>query len=159
MAALLTEAAAVAGGDAWNPVRFLEGEWIGSGSGEPGQSSGGAFSFAFDLQQKIFVRRSYAEYAATANRPAFRHDDLLVLYEENGLHGIYFDSEGHVIRYAVHARPSGVEFLSDPAPGMPRFRFTYIREGAGAVRFSFDMSSPERPGEFKTYVAGKARRK
>ena len=55
-------------------LRFLIGEWEGTGGGGPG-SGKGTFSFALDLQDKAIVRRNQAEYPATADRPAVRHDD------------------------------------------------------------------------------------
>jgi len=50
-------------GDNWN---WLVGEWIGEGSGQPGQG-GGTFSFAYDLDENIIVRKSHSEYPATDN--------------------------------------------------------------------------------------------
>src|SRR6266481_7240139 len=60
-------------------LRFLIGEWEGAGGGGPG-SGKGTFSFTSDLQNKVIVRRNHAEYPATADRPAVRHDDLIVIY-------------------------------------------------------------------------------
>jgi len=59
-------------------LRFLIGEWEGVGGGGPGEGKG-VFSFAFDLQNKAIVRKNYAEYPATASRPAVRHEDLIVI--------------------------------------------------------------------------------
>src|SRR5690349_5925928 len=84
-------------------LQFLLGEWIGEGGGGPGEGSG-AFAFARELQGKVLVRTNYAEYPASAERPAFRHDDLMIVYTDppsGRPHAIYFDSEGHVIEYAV----------------------------------------------------------
>lgn len=50
-------------------LRFLIGEWEGVGEGGAGAGKG-VFSFGFDLQNKAIVRKNYAEYPATANRPA-----------------------------------------------------------------------------------------
>jgi len=97
-------------------LRFLIGEWEGVGEGGPGAGKG-VFSFAFDLQDKVIVRKNYAEYPATASRSAVRHDDLMVIYLDNPSNQIlanYFDSEGHQINYKV--TPSDQEvvtFLSE----------------------------------------------
>jgi hypothetical protein len=84
-------------------LRFLIGEWEGVGAGGPGAGKG-VFSFAFDLQNKAIVRKNYAEYPPTANRPAIRHDDLMVIYFDRASNQIlanYFDSEGQQITYKV----------------------------------------------------------
>ena len=63
-------------------LQFLIGNWEGLGQGGPGTGKGG-FSFVFDLQNKIIVRKNYAEYAATENSPATRHEDLLIIYVDS----------------------------------------------------------------------------
>jgi hypothetical protein len=63
----------------WQDWSFLLGEWTGVGSGQPGQGAG-KFSFKPDLQRRVLVRTNYAEYPATKDRPAFRHDDLMIVY-------------------------------------------------------------------------------
>ena len=35
------------------------------------------------------------------NTPGQKHEDLMIVYSEGGLHAIYFDTEGHTIRYAI----------------------------------------------------------
>jgi hypothetical protein len=40
----------------WDKWEWLLGEWIGTGSGQPGQG-GGTFSFVFDLNKKIILRK------------------------------------------------------------------------------------------------------
>lgn len=84
-------------------LQFLIGEWEGIGAGDPG-SGKGVFSFALDLQNKVIVRKNYAEYPPTAGRPAVRHDDLIVIYLDrasNQFLANYFDSEGQQISYKV----------------------------------------------------------
>ena len=63
-------------------LKFLVGEWKGEGGGKPGQATAGGFSFSFELQGKVLIRRSFSEYAATAERPGFRHDDLMIVYQD-----------------------------------------------------------------------------
>ena len=83
------------------PLRFLLGDWQADGGGKPGEASGG-FTFASGLQERVIVRTNYAEYLAAADKPSSRHDDLMVLYaaESGEIRADYYDSEGHVIRYA-----------------------------------------------------------
>jgi len=44
----------------WSACPFLIDEWVGEGGGEPGQGTGG-FSFQFDLDLKIIVRKNRAD--------------------------------------------------------------------------------------------------
>ncbi len=147
----------------WDSWRFLMGEWIGEGAGQPGQGSG-SFSFALDLQGKVLVRRNRADYPATQDRPAFSHEDLMVVYQESGAsstRAIYFDNEGHVIHYAakVSDRGDAITFLSDPSSSAPRFRLTYTKVKAEAQTIKFEIAPPDKPDAFSTYIEATARRK
>ncbi len=102
---------------AWKKLEFLLGKWTGV-AGEKDTTIGageGAFEFEPQLNQKILVRRNSARYASGA-----QHDDLMVIYFEgpnDGPRAIYFDSEGHVIRYnASFPGPNRVVFESDGRP-------------------------------------------
>jgi hypothetical protein len=148
---------------AWAPLEFLLGEWIGEGGGAPGQGTGG-FSFQPDLEQKILVRKNRAEYPTTKDRPAFRHDDLTIVYQQPGaerLRAIYFDNEGHVIDYAVEVSGdrSTVQFVSEPSTSNPRYRLTYRRTGDETVAIKFEISPPGKADSFSTYIEASARRK
>src|SRR2546423_14108692 len=100
-----------------NPLEglgFMVGKWTGEGAGIP-DASAGEFSFEWNLKQNILIRKSFAEYAAPKDRPASRHDDLMVIFVEGDrLKADYFDSEAHTIHYAVTVAPDGnsIEFLS-----------------------------------------------
>lgn len=147
----------------WAPFSFLVGEWTGEGGGEPGQAAGG-FSFHYDLQDRVLVRKSRADYPASAQRPAFSHEDLTMIYRESPtapFQAIYFDGEGHVIHYSVGFSTDGntITFLSDAAPASPRYRLTYQRTGKDAVTIRFEIAPPGKPDGFSTYVDAKARRK
>jgi hypothetical protein len=149
--------------DAWAAYRFLLGEWVGEGEGQPGQGKG-QFSFAPDLQGKVLVRKNRADYAASGGRPAFTHEDLMIVYQEGNdktQKAIYFDSEGHVVQYAVRASEDGqtLTFLSDAKPSLPRYRLTYAKREAGKVTVKFEMASPDKPEAFKTYLEGTVRKK
>ena len=113
-------ARAQSGSREWDALRALVGEWAGEGSGAPGQGTGG-FSFTEDLAGKVLVRRNRAEYPATKDRPAFVHEDLMVVYRAPGSaqpRADYYDNEGHVIHYGVEVSGDGtaITFLSDAQP-------------------------------------------
>lgn len=83
------------------------------------------------------------------------HDDLMVIYAEapGSLQADYYDSEGHVIRYAVAASaPGSAVFLSQPSPGAPRYRLTYEPVPDGRVSGRFEIAPPGKPEEFSTYL-------
>lgn len=147
--------------DPWAPWRVLVGEWVGQGGGGPGQGSGG-FSFQFDLGEKILVRKNYADYPPANGKPAYHHDDLTILYPEDGvIKAIFFDGEGHVIHYEATVSPDGktLTWLSTAAPGAPRYRFTYSRTGDDSLGLKFEIAPPDKPQAFATYIVASARRK
>jgi len=147
----------------WASLDPLIGDWVGEGGGQPGQGAG-EFSFHPDLQNRILVRKNYAAYPATKDRPAFTHDDLTVIYRESDnapLKAIYFDSEGHVIHYSVTASADQkrIEFVSDVLASSPRFRLTYVMTGSDTVTIKFEIAPPGKPDSFSTYIEAKAKRK
>lgn len=151
-------ASAGAQGDALSHLRFLLGDWraIDTPAGETG-----TFTFRLAVQDHVIVRTNEASYAATADRPASRHDDLLVIFSENGsLQADYFDNEGHVIRYAVQTpAPNVATFVSEPSAREPRYRLTYRGDAHGALAGSFEIAPPGSPDAFTPYLAWKARRR
>ena len=143
--------------DAFAPLRFLVGEWVGEGGGLPGQTSGAA-SFRFELDGKALVRRGHADMAATKDRPASRHEDLMSIFSEGGvLKAHYLDNEGLVIRYRVAEVPGGVAFTSEPAPG-PGFRLSYLKKGEGLVTVRFEIAPPSKPEAFWVYLEALTRK-
>jgi hypothetical protein len=144
-------------------LRFLIGEWEGVGGGGPG-SGKGLFSFAFDLQNKVIVRRNYAEYPPTDGRPAVRHDDLIVIYLDRASNQIlanYFDSEGQQINYKVtpSSDHEAVTFLSEASASQPRYRLSYKKLKDGTLSGKFEIAPPWQPDAFKTYLEWTARKK
>ena len=144
--------------DDWGPVQFLVGKWTGEGTGQPGSGSG-SFSLLPDLQGKVLVRKSFAEYPAASGRPASRHDDLMVIYRqpESGLlRAMYYDSEGHIIAYTVKAVDGGVAFVSENPPDQMRYRLTYLTAGKDRARIRFEIAPPGK--DFAQYLDAAVRR-
>jgi hypothetical protein len=145
-------------GQDWGPAQFLVGNWAGEGGGQPGQGTG-AFSFSPELQGKILVRRSFAEYPAANGKPASRHDDLLIVYRDETNHGLratYFDSEGHAIQYTVRPADGTVVFVSEGARSGPRFRMSYTSTGKNTLKFKFEIAAPGK--DFAPYIEAAAHR-
>jgi hypothetical protein len=145
----------------WDAYRFLLGEWIGEGSGDPGQGSGG-FAFALDLQNTVLVRKNYANYPATKDRPAFSHSDLMIVYREKGItRADYFDNEQHVIHYSVSISSDSTSFVfvSDPVASEPRYRLTNAKLGTDSIEITFEIAPPGKPDSFTRYIEAVARRK
>jgi hypothetical protein len=143
--------------DAWKKLDFLLGDWIGvAGEKDTQLGSGqGAFSFLPELNRKIIVRRNNARYDS-----GVQHDDLMVVYLDspnNTPRAIYFDSEGHVIRYGV-TLPSAnrVVFESDSTQPGPRYRLTYWLED-GSLNGRFEVAAPS--NDYKVYLSWKSARK
>ena len=145
----------------WDAFRFLLGEWVGEGGGDPGQGVGG-FTFALDLQNTILVRKNYADYPAVKDRAAFSHNDLMVVYKEGEeTRAIYFDNEQHVINYTVtfSKDSNSVVFLSDVIASAPRFRLTNAKTGNDSMSITFEFAPPGKPEAFTRYINANARRK
>jgi len=143
----------------WNKWEWLTGEWVGEGSGQPGQG-GGTFSFKTELDNKILVRKSHSEYPAAGNKPEVIHDDLMIVYPDNTGNpskAIYFDNEGHTINYSITYTDQSIVLTSDKIPNVPIFRLTYTLLGNECVNTKFEMSQD---GEkFMTYIEGKSKKK
>jgi len=142
----------------WAKWSWLIGEWKGEGTGEPGKGSG-AFSFKPDFSDKILVRKAHSEYPATTNKPAFVHDDLLIVYLDfsgNPSRAIYFDNEGHTINYSISYADKSIVLLSDKIPNVPLFRLTYTLLDDETINTKFETSQD---GEkFVTYIEGKSKK-
>ena len=142
----------------WTQWNWLIGEWQGEGNGQPGQGEG-TFSFSFDLDKNILVRKNHTIFPANNGKPAFVHNDLIVVYpgnDESSAQAIYFDNEHHVINYKVTYQGKTIILTSNKVANVPVFRLSYISLEDGKVNIKFEMSQD---GEkFMTYLEGKSRK-
>jgi len=139
---------------------WLMGDWVGEGSGQPGQGEG-SFSFKTDLDNHIIIRKNHTSYPATTGKPAFVHDDMLIIFsDEPGSFSkaIYMDNEDHVLHYSIQfsADQKTIVFLSEARANMPVFRLSYALADADNVLIKFEIARPDQPGSFNTYLSGKA---
>ena len=151
-------AQAPAKADPWAAYRFLIGTWTGEGQGQSGANTGTA-TFKLDLDGRILVRTNRATVAATADRPAAVHQDLMVIYREapaEQVRAIYWDNEDHTIVYDVSASADGqsVTLVSKATASAPRFRLVYTLLAPGSVDVRFEMAPPGNPEAFKVYTQG-----
>ncbi|MBZ5497478.1 MAG: hypothetical protein LAP85_13840 [Acidobacteriia bacterium] len=149
--------------DPWGPCRFLLGDWVGvEGSGQPGEAISGSTSFAFDLGDKVLVRRNRADYAPKqGEKTGISHQDLLIIYlplGETQLKAFYIDNEGHEITYRISFPKDGAAvFESDDSPKAPRYRLDYRLNPDRTLTITFSIAMPG--SEFTVYTKGTARRK
>ena len=73
---MVASLAVLASGPSLDDLRPLVGEWVGEGTGKPGEGTG-AFSFAPSLDGRILVRNNRADYPAAEKKPATTHMDLM----------------------------------------------------------------------------------
>jgi hypothetical protein len=138
---------------------WLKGEWVGEGSGQPGQGQG-SFTFRFDLDKNILIRESHTEFPVSSDRPASLHDDIMVIYpvdKNASVKAIYFDNEKHIINYSLSFSDKSIVFTSEKTENVPIFRLSYTPLEEGKLNTLFEMSQD---GEhFIKYIEGKSIRK
>jgi hypothetical protein len=131
---------------------YLAGPWRDEHrDGEPGSSTDGGETWRLALDGEILVREGWCEFPESPQRPAYRHEDLLVVFVDSDreLRGIFWDNEGHLIRYReVHADPDGkgVGLVSDPSSPGPRQWLKYRFEEPDHFSAEFSLHPPGAPG-------------
>jgi hypothetical protein len=142
--------------DPWKALVFLEGTWDAHTQGGSAQAQGsGTYTFGPELKHHVLVRRS-GDSAGCSGPKGFdcEHSDVLYVYQEaqdQPLKAIYFDSEGHVIHYAVSAPDSTTAvFVSEASPSGPQFQLVYqLKDAVMSGKFQMRM-----PGQtaWKSYL-------
>ncbi len=137
---------------AWNQLQFLVGTWTAGGPNELGTAAG-TTTFSVELKGSVIVRRSFADYK-TGPQAGTRHEDLMIIYRDAvdaPPRAVYFDSEGHVIRYAVTVhRDNEAVFESAPSEPGPRYRLEYQRAGR-SLTGRFLIAAPG--ADYQTYLS------
>ena len=145
----------------WHGWDRLIGEWVGGkSSGAPGPASSSGFTFRYDLENHVIVRRDWADYPARQGRPSFHHEGLMVVNPGDAgsdARATYYDNEGHVILYDYVVSDSTVVFVSVQQEGAPRYRLTYRFE-PGQLGILFEIARPGSGDDFQPYVEGTATR-
>lgn len=143
----------------WSRWSWLIGDWVGEGSGTPGQGTGW-FSLHSSLGGKILLRKNHSEYPAAKEKREIVHDDIMIIYLDDSNQpskAIYFDNEGHTINYMISYPGTGIVFTSTKVQDAPIYRLTYAPLDTDAINVKFEMS---KDGEkFLTYLEGKCRKK
>jgi hypothetical protein len=136
----------------WKPIEFLFGNWTAKGGSATVGQGGGDYSFEPQINRQIVIRKSFAEYTS-GPETGTRHDDLMIVYADppgSPLRAMYFDSEGHTIRYNVKTPAANVAvFESDGTQPGPKYRLTYTQRGA-TLEGKFEIAPPG--ADFKTYL-------
>jgi hypothetical protein len=138
----------------WGNWNRLIGKWVGEGSGVPGQG-GGTFSFSYDLDETIIVRKSRSEYPSSDHTTTLIHEDLMIIYRDlNGkpTRAIYFDNESHTIEYDILYSDNSIVLLSDPVGSVPVFKLTYTLSDHETLHTTFEISQDGRT--YITYIEG-----
>ncbi len=138
-------------------LNYLVGDWKDeSRTGQPGTATASGESWRVDLGGQVLIRMGWCEFPATAERGAFRHEDLLILYPEGEeeMRGIFWDNEGHTIHYPnVTMLPDGNGILlsSERATPGPRQQLRYVFERPDRLTATFSLLLPGSP-DFLPYL-------
>lgn len=135
----------------WEPLEFLLGTWNANSDNASGSS--GATTFKFDLEKQVMVRTNFAQYTK-GQQAGTRHDDLMIIYVDppgKPPRAIYFDSEGHTIRYNIaFPERNSVVFESEPSQPGPRYRLSNSVTGK-KLEGKFEIAEPGK-SDYKAYL-------
>jgi len=134
--------------DKWENWRPLIGNWRGEGIAIPGEGTG-SFSFTFDLNEKILIRRSNYDYLGEKMYTMF--DDLMIIYLVNGTpqKAIFFNHEGFSRTYSISYSNKTITLITEKNPQTPVFKLTYTLIDDTTLTLKYEIA---RDGEnFITY--------
>ena len=135
----------------WKDWSSISGSW----EADAGGPAAGGYVLAPELGGRVLVRRSHAD---RPNSP--RHEDMTLIYRDGGAtRADFYDSEGHIIHYAVTVDAGkSYTFLSDAAAGQPRFRLTYTVTGPKTLSLKFEIAPPGTSEQWRPYIDAKLHR-
>jgi|SRR5579863_10070399 len=139
----------------WKPFEFLIGTWEAKTMGGSAEAAGsGDYTFQMELKDHVLARHSTSSGCNGPQDFDCLHGDLLYVYKDApGLpyKAIYFDNEGHVIRYDVSFPATAtVVFLSAASQPGPQYRLSYELKGATMHgKFQMRMAGAT---DFKSYL-------
>lgn len=150
---LVPAAAFAAGADDLARLGFLIGKWDVEGAE-------GTTTFERALNDHMIIRKSWSHVPASGARPASNHEDLMVIFlYGDHLRAAYYDSDGYVVGYEVHARGRNeVVFVSDVMQGVPRVRVTYTLGSNDVLATSMEVAPANRTEAFAPSMAWNSRR-
>lgn len=132
---------------------FLIGGWVGSGGGTASGQGTGVSAFFYDIDSNVIIRDNYAQYPAQDDKPAYTHQDKMIIYKQSGqFKALYIDNEKHVINYDISLSGGGLVFTSQELKGTPQFRLTYEKPEGNKMKLIFEIAMPNTPGKFTQYL-------
>ncbi len=148
--------------DPWAGLRFLVGSWGAKTTGGVAQAQAAAgYTFRLELRDHILARHTRSGACSAPDDFDCQHSDLLYIYPAPGggaFQAIYFDNEGHIIRYDLSTpKPNSVVFLSDAGQPGPQYRLSYELL-SGVMTGQFEVKMPGQ-ADFTSYLewSGKQR--
>ena len=141
--------------DPWEPLRFLIGSWEAKTQGGLAGASGtGAYTFRLELRDHVLARHSSTSDCKGPADYNCEHGDLLYIYPGapgKPLEAMYFDNEGHVIRYEVASpAPQRAVFTAYPSQAGPQYRLIYQLNGK-LMEGKFQIRMPGQ-ADFQSYL-------
>jgi len=140
-----------------DPLNFLLGTWSAPEAESQLGTARGGTTFKLDLDRHVIVRTNFAEYIK-GPQAGTRHDDLMIIYADgSNARAIYFDSEGHTIRYRITVpAPNSAIFESEASDPGPRYRLTHRVHG-DVFDGKFEIAPPGE-SNYKTYLSWQSKR-
>jgi hypothetical protein len=110
--------------DKWENWKPLIGDWTGEGIAVPGEGTG-TFSFTFDLNEKILIRKSNYDYLGEKMYTTF--SDMMIIYLVDGTpsKAIFFNQDGFSRNYLISYSDKSITLISEKIPQTPIFKLTY----------------------------------
>ena len=151
--------------DIWAPLRFFEGDWIGTGQGEPGTAEV-TRGYHFVLEGRYLQVHSRSAWKPTQQNPQGEIHTEMGMFSLDKARQLFvfrvFHVEGFVNQYVQElpvAESNSLRFLSEAieniAPGW-RAQETYQLIGPDEFVETFELAAPSE--DFKLYTQSRFKR-